>query len=237
MTIGGYPRDGFLPLAQTLAESVISPYDCDHTNGLQRKRAMQPHHTEFESLWADAQQIELVKGEQLFLRGDAPQALYWLEAGRLRLSRCAVDGSQTNMQSVLAGQTFAEASLFSQRYHCDCTAEEASRLRLLPRNQVLERLRRDGDFALALAQQLATQLRQARLQTELSHIRSAQERVLTALRLQSDDGGRVLLPGSWKDFAAQIGLTHEAVYRALAQLEKTGHFARKDRQIQLLSPL
>ncbi len=194
---------------------------------------MQASGNKIESLWADAQQVDLARGERLFLRGDAPQALYWLETGRLRLSRCSIDGSETNMQTVHAGQTFAEASLFSQRYHCDCCAEETSRLRFLPREQVLERLETNSGFALALTQQLALQLRQARLQTELSHIRSAKERVLTALRLQSNDAGQAALPSSWKDFAAQIGLSHEAVYRALAQLEKDGSLQRESRQVQL----
>lgn len=194
---------------------------------------MQPNGNTIADLWTGAQTVDLARGEQLFRRGDEPQALFWLESGQLRLSRCAIDGSQTHMQTVQAGQTFAEASLFSQHYHCDCVAQEASRLRFLPHKQVLHRLGSDAGFALALTQQLALQLRQARLQTELSHIRSAKERVLTALRLQSDDAGIAELNGSWKDFAAQIGLSHEAVYRTLAQLEKSGQLERHDRQVQL----
>lgn len=188
----------------------------------------------FQTLWAQAQGLTLARDQTLFLRGDTPLALYWLEAGRLRLRRCSADGSETTMQTVLPGQTFAEASLFSQSYHCDCVAEQASQLRLLPRTQLLARLQSDAGFALAITQQLAMQLRQARLQTELSHIRSAPERVIAALRLQSDETGHVVLAGSWKDFAGHLGLTHEAVYRALARLEAEGKIERDKRSLRLL---
>ncbi len=194
-------------------------------------------HPSFETLWASAAQIALPAGQCLFLRGDTPQALYWLESGRLRLRRCALDGSETAMQTVLAGQTFAEASLFSDTYHCDCLAIEPSLLRRMPRPQVLSRLQNDVNFALALTQQLALQLRQARLQTELSHIRSAPARVLAALRLQSDEDGQTHLDVSWKDFAAQIGLSHEAVYRALARLEAEGKLRHQGRTIKLSKAL
>lgn len=190
-------------------------------------------HSSFQTLWAQASPFELQAGQSLFLRGDAPQALYWLDSGCLRPRRCALDGSETAMQTVLPGQTFAEASLFSEAYHCDCLAVDESRLRSLPRSQVLSRLQNDASFALALTQQLATQLRQARLQTELSHIRSAPERVLAALRLQSDEAGHTQLTSSWKDFAAQIGLSHEAVYRALARLQAEGKLQRTGRAITL----
>ena len=42
------------------------------------------------------------------------------------------------------------------------------------------------------------------------------------------------LPGVLKDVAADVGLTHEAFYRALATLEKQGRIARGARVIRLI---
>src|SRR5687768_18283766 len=52
-------------------------------------------------------------------------------------------------------------------------------------------------------------------------VRSARERILQHLELIAEDDQHALrLDSTLKDLAAEIGLTHEAFYRALAALEK-----------------
>jgi CRP-like cAMP-binding protein len=43
----------------------------------------------------------------------------------------------------------------------------------------------------------------------------------------------VVLRGTLKDLAAEIGLTHEALYRTLAALERSGEIKRKGEKIML----
>jgi CRP-like cAMP-binding protein len=52
----------------------------------------------------------------------------------------------------------------------------------------------------------------------------------------SADGRVVTLSGSLKDFSAEIGLTHEALYRTLAALERNGEIKRGKGKIILLKP-
>jgi len=71
---------------------------------------------------------------------------------------------------------------------------------------------------------------------ELKQIRSAPERVLQLLRLRCDDAGVYRASGTMKDMAAELGLTHEALYRAMAALEKNGRIHRSADRLQILSP-
>ncbi|MBX9700679.1 MAG: helix-turn-helix domain-containing protein, partial [Acetobacteraceae bacterium] len=47
--------------------------------------------------------------------------------------------------------------------------------------------------------------------------------------LPEDDDGLRHLGRSWKTLAAELGLTHEATYRALARLERAGLVRRDGR--------
>jgi CRP/FNR family transcriptional regulator, dissimilatory nitrate respiration regulator len=50
-------------------------------------------------------------------------------------------------------------------------------------------------------------------------------------------GRTVELRGTLKDWAAELGLTHEVLYRTLAALERSGEIRRKDRSITLSKPI
>ena len=49
----------------------------------------------------------------------------------------------------------------------------------------------------------------------------------------SASGRHVVLERTWKAIATEIGLTHEAVYRALAELEREGLIERDEKSVVL----
>src|SRR5664280_172408 len=66
------------------------------------------------------------------------------------------------------------------------------------------------------------------------NIRSARERVRHFLSVNAGADGRTVdLQGTLKDLAAELGLTHEALYRTLAKLERSGEIKRAKRKITL----
>ena len=74
-----------------------------------------------------------------------------------------------------------------------------------------------------------------RSRLEQRAIRSARERVLQHIALAADPERRAFrIEGTLMDLAAEIGLTHEALYRTLARLEKEGAIARTGDGIVLL---
>jgi CRP-like cAMP-binding protein len=95
-------------------------------------------------------------------------------------------------------------------------------------------MRDDPRFAERFMARLAHQVHDLRARIEERNIRSARERVLHHLALAAGPDGRTVpLDGTLMDLAAEIGLTHEALYRALAALEKEGQIERTRSAITL----
>jgi CRP-like cAMP-binding protein len=126
-----------------------------------------------------------------------------------------------------AGESFAEASLSATHYHCDAVAETDATVLTLPKADLLAALAADPAECLALAQALAAQVRDLRARLELRNIRSATARVIAWLRLHaSGNPPSVPMHRSWTQVADELGLTREAVYRALATLERQKRISR-----------
>ena len=60
----------------------------------------------------------LARNEVLFRQGDKVAAIYFVEAGRLRLEWRTFDGRSLILGTTPTGELFVEAALFSDVYHC-----------------------------------------------------------------------------------------------------------------------
>ncbi|MEL6100663.1 MAG: Crp/Fnr family transcriptional regulator [Pseudomonadota bacterium] len=198
-------------MSKRLARSVKTTYDQDHMIVLP---------IPFDRLPAAAQRImTLAQDAALFRQDDTSTGIFWVRSGSVRLVRHTVSGIAVPLHTARTGGTIAEASLFSDSYHCDCVALEKTEAVWLSRAAILDRMAQDSDFGQALMARLAGQVQQHRRQIEILSIRSAQDRIEAALA----DGW---LDGSITRFAEMIGLTREATYRALSVLVRSGR-ARK----------
>jgi CRP/FNR family transcriptional regulator, dissimilatory nitrate respiration regulator len=175
----------------------------------------------------------LQAGEALFRQGDAASAIFAVEQGRLRLVRHTGDHAVT-LHTARPGELLAEAALFAHVYHCDAVASVPSLVRTFPKRPLLAAFRGDPALAERFMAVLARQVQVLRGRLEERSIRSARERVLHHLALTADGDRTVRLEGTLKDLADEIGLSHEALYRALAALEKADAIARSPSAITLL---
>ncbi len=176
----------------------------------------------------------LKAGQTLFRQGDRAQAIYEVEQGRVRLLRHSIDRPAVPLHTARSGELFAEAALFADCYHCDAVAAIASRVRAIPKRALLAAFRRDAAVAERFMAVLAHQIHALRRRLEQRNIRSARERVLHYLILAAGaDGRTVTWDGSLMDLAAELGLSHEALYRTLAALEREGAIARTRSTITL----
>ncbi|MFK7869971.1 MAG: cyclic nucleotide-binding domain-containing protein [Roseobacter sp.] len=66
--------------------------------------------------------LELNKGQTLFRQNDAPPGLPLLMKGQIDLVRWTEAGRSIRIHVACEGETFAEASLFSETCHCDAVA-------------------------------------------------------------------------------------------------------------------
>lgn len=162
------------------------------------------------------------------------RAIFEVESGRLRLLRQTVEDHTVVIHTARSGELFAEAALFSPAYHCNAIAAAPSCVRAYSKRSFLSAIRSDPKLAERFMAVLARQLQTVRSRLEQRNIRSARQRVLHHLALAAGSDGRtVRLTGTLMDLAAEIGLTHEALYRTLAALEKGDAIERAGPEIVL----
>ncbi len=184
---------------------------------------------------ASAVERKLKAGEPLFHLGDKTAGLVEVVSGRVRLTRVDRSGRETVLYVAGPGETIAEASLFSPTYHCDAVAAGDAAVRVYPKAAVLAAFAKDPKAAQAFGAMLARQVMSLRTRLAQRDIRSARERVRHYLALNTGPDGRtVRVNGTLKELAAELGLTHEALYRTLAALERAGEIRRAGGRIVLI---
>lgn len=172
-------------------------------------------------------QHELKKHKTLFHQGNKVTGLFYLESGEVTLSRYSLTGEEIIIHQARPLETFAEAALFSEVYHCNAITTKDSRYYKIQCQAVIDFANQHPDFSLKLTARFASQIQTLRSQKELLAVRSAIERVYKAL-------SQGLLNSSIKRFSDNIGLSHEATYRALAVLVKEKRIIKTGRGAYIL---
>lgn len=159
--------------------------------------------------------ISYETGDVLFRQDQRTRGFFSVQNGCVVLQRTTQTGDVLVIHRASAGDSFAEASIFSDVYHCDAICTSDCTFTLFERSMVSELMQNDPAFSMRFARHLAVQVQQYRAHIELLAIRSAPERLLTALQTEYNQG-------TVTELAKRINLTHETCYRALRQLCQTG---------------
>lgn len=184
---------------------------------------------------AAAGERKLKAGTALFRLGDKSIGLCEVVTGRVRLVRVDRAGHEIVLHVAGPGDTIAEASLFSPQYHCDAIASTDAAVRIYPKAALLAAFAREPKAMQEFAAMLARQVMRLRTRIEQRNIRSARERLRHYLSVNAGaDGRTVELRGTLKDLAGELGLTHEALYRTLAALERGGEIKRGKEKVMLV---
>lgn len=161
-------------------------------------------------------------GDVLFRQAEPTKGLYRVQRGCVNLRRITVAGDALTLHRATAGNFFAEASVFSDHYHCDAVCAEGGTVQHISKVAVLDQLSKEKDFALAFTALLAKQVQSYRFLLEITAIKSAEERVLAAVSAG-------YLDGAVTEFATRIHLTQEVCYRALRALCNQGRLTQVGR--------
>ncbi len=158
--------------------------------------------------------------QTLYRRGERPTWMLCVLAGEIRLVRPTSQGAEIILQRVSRGFV-AEASMEANAYHCDVVAAVDGQLLSFPITEFRAALEHDPAFRRAWMGRLAQEVRKLRAQCERLSLNSAAERILHYLEAEGVDGG-VILSQPRKAWAAELGLTHEVLYRTLRRLRDDG---------------
>jgi len=179
----------------------------------------------------------LKKGETLFRQGDEVRHIYAVKNGCVKLVRYTCEGCAVTMHTAHTGESFSEAALFSDIFHCNAEAVSAATVLCYPKNKVWGTLQADVAKSQNYIALLSRQVRSLRTLLELRSIRSSHQRIFQYLLLHaSPQTLEVPIMGTFKDLAGQLGLAHETFYRAVAELEKVGKIQRTPSGIKINNP-
>ncbi len=142
----------------------------------------------------------------LFRAGDAGDAMYIIERGKVRISVEATDGRELTLTELGQGDFFGELALLDrQPRSANATVSEESRLAVLSREHFLSFMRSKPNVALEMLTALAHRLR--RTDELLRHSVTRNVNVEEAARLTLSDRAADIIAefgGSWKFILAAV---------------------------------
>lgn len=159
-------------------------------------------------------------GTMLFRTGARPLSMFYVRRGQAQLQRMTPAGAPVLLQRT-SGGFLAEASLTSGRYHCDAVCHSDCELLAFPLPALREAINNDAGTRWAWIGLLSSQSRHQRARIERLTLKTIRERLSHLLLTESTDGGYEW-PGTRMELAAELGVTPEAMYRALAALQADG---------------
>ena len=181
-----------------------------------------------------AERRRIETGETLFRLGDPLRGVFCVVAGEIRLVRRARNGMEIVLQRSRGG-FFAEASFDTKVYHCDAVVGQPGAVLRFPAQAFRAALATDVMFRNAWMVHLAREILKLRAQCERLGLKSAAQRIVHYIESEGADG-IVTLTESRMAWAAELGLTHEALYRALAKLRRERQLAASGPRLELLRP-
>lgn len=155
-------------------------------------------------------------GAYLFHLGEPVLSLFVVLEGEVHLVRHQEHGGAIILQRAGPGEILAEASLFSDRYHCDAVTENGAMVQGTSKRELRKRLRNEPDFAEAWAAHLAREIQNARLRSEILSLKTIASRLDAWLAWH----GELPAKGEWAQLADEIGVSPEALYREMARRRK-----------------
>ena len=186
-----------------------------------------------DTLRQTARAMDMGKSQRIFRMGDKVDAVYLVLEGEVCLTRFSPEGAEIILHRAREGGFFAEASLFGARYHCDAICTRAGRCLQLPANALRHCLTNNPNFAMEWIATLSRSLRRQRAAQERLGLKSLRMRVIHYL-VDRGVEGRVELDQPILRWAVELGASHEALYRTLAEMEREGVLQRQGQTLTLL---
>ncbi len=172
-------------------------------------------------LEAISKHIQVRKGTILFAPGDESRGFYAVVSGAVRLYRVSPAGKEITLAIADAGNTFAEASVFSDVYHCYAEVLKGGAVLLIEKAAFMEMIRSDATFSGAWIQFLSQEVILLRQRIEELSLKSPRARIASYIILLAEiqSSASVILPAHRKSIATLLGMTHETFYRSAKELE------------------
>lgn len=186
------------------------------------------------SITQQAKVQALQAGECLFRVNDTVDELFYLQSGEVKAVRYLSDGTEVIMLRTRPGELLGESTMAIERYVCDAVVLSDCRVTKIPMRALKQELATNPDFSFQLMLAIARTSRLQCSRYERLRLKNAADRVLHYLLCESGGSGMIEYPSHLYEWAHELGLQKETLYRTLAALEKAGKISRTERTISLL---
>lgn len=178
-------------------------------------------------LLAASQRRKLVRGEQLFAYGSAPDAMFGMVAGAVRTSITSASGREFVLGLVEAGHWFGEVSLLDglPRVYAAQAVNDCE-VAVLPASVFWPLMAEHPDAQLALTRLVCHRLRLALAWIDDTVLMPLPARLAKRITALLEGGGASgasgVVPLPQEDLAAQLGVSRQSINRQLKLWEKQG---------------
>ena len=157
---------------------------------------------------------DITEGMTLFYQNDPVEKVFVLTEGSIALSRHQRGGSVVVLQHAEGRSVLAEASVYSDVYHCDAKVSRGGSIYEIRKSEFEIKLRKDAELSNTWAAHLAVEVQRARGRIEILSKKTVAEKLEGWLAWHD---GELPAKGRWKNIAVELGISPEAFYRELAR--------------------
>ena len=182
------------------------------------------------------------KDDYIFLEGEAPEALYIIKNGKVKILRHSTDGKDVVLRVGGPGHLLGTVATFDGAgYPGTAQAIEDCSVLVIARNDCLTLVNRYPVFALAVIADLGVRLRSSAEQIRSLAVERVEQRIArTLLKLGESSGydaaeGRVIeLPLTRQDVADMTGTTVETAIRVMSKFRRNDLIRTRRGKVVLL---
>lgn len=176
------------------------------------------------------------KGQVIFSEGDPSRGFYVVASGAVKIGRIARNGRERVLHIVEAGDTFAEAAMFMERYPATAEALRATTTVFVEKNGFKQLLARDPKLSFKIIGTLVrwlTVLRDALTDLTLKEVPARFASYVLSLPVVP--GHPIEMSVSKTAVAQVIGTTKETLSRLLARLARRRILIYRGNQLRILN--
>ena len=181
-------------------------------------------------------EINALRGDILFHKGDSPTGFYLIVYGQVKLAFTSSQGGEKVVDILSQGQTFGEAVMFMDK-PCMVYAQALSDSQLLhiSKNVISDELEKDPKLGRKIIAGLSMRLHHMLVDVESYSLHSGRQRIIGYLlrdNVKSDANSlTVTLPTNKGVIASRLNLTQEHFSRILHELTDKGLIVVEGRKI------
>lgn len=199
------------------------------------------NYTDLEGIKEGQKLKKLRKKDTIYHEGDYPNYVYYIESGKVKISKINEDGKEYIVDWASPGEFLGYMAVIQGLDHSDSAiAMEDSEVYLIPRQDFISLMYDNRDISSQFIKLLSSNLVQKEEQLLALAYDTVRKRVVDSLlslksKYDKDTNSSFKITIARNDLASMVGTATESVIRVLSGLKDDGYIAVKGSEIEILN--